>query len=194
MRKILCYGGSGAHKYSINKYGFVLRGSDAKCSSSKNFVGRYIQNYHNANHGHPPPSEQSFVRAVQNLRDRGRFSAFVGDRGRAQGREFVALEEQILDEVEANPRISTRRLTAQLGQMSNFVTWRTIHENSLYPYHLQKVQALQDGDYALRLEFCHWYIQKNQEDADWSHSVLYTDEATFTRDGIWAATQELNCK
>jgi len=63
--------------------------------------------------------------------------------------------------------------------------WRTLHYDGLYPFHHQPVH-LQPGDDAHRLEFCHWLSHK-QELLPY---ILFTDEATFTRNGI---TYTRNC-
>ena len=40
--------------------------------------------------------------------------------------------------------------------------WRTLHEEDLYPYHDHKVQHLEPGDHAQRMDFCH-YIKAHPE-------------------------------
>lgn len=58
--------------------------------------------------------------------------------------------------------------------------WRTLKDRGFHPYHLHKVQHLQQGDSARRLEFCNW-LQDNSH--LWQY-ILFTDEATFTRAGL----------
>ena len=58
--------------------------------------------------------------------------------------------------------------------------WRTLHEDDLHPFHPQPVQNLHTGDSAMRLEFCHWLHTNRQL----LPLILFTDEATFTRNGI----------
>jgi hypothetical protein len=58
--------------------------------------------------------------------------------------------------------------------------WRTLRYDALYPFHQQPVQHLHPGDEAQRLQFCHW-LSYNQELLPY---ILFTDEATFTRNGI----------
>ena len=50
----------------------------------------------------------------------------------------------------------------------------------LYPFHVQKLQYLQPRDFAARLQFCEWL---NENHCVLSR-LLFTDEATFTCDGI----------
>ena len=86
------------------------------------------------------------------------------------------MEEQgnILDMVHRSPTASTRRLSARIGVS------RTLHEDGLYPFHPQPVQNLHPGDSAMHLEFCHW-LHTNRHLLP---LILFTDEATFTRNGI----------
>ncbi|KAJ4440477.1 hypothetical protein ANN_08618 [Periplaneta americana] len=62
--------------------------------------------------------------------------------------------------------------------------WRLLKEYQLYPYHLQRVQALSPADYPARVRFCQWFLQKCGVNPNFPALVLFTDEAQFTRDGI----------
>ena len=70
-------------------------------------------------------------------------------------------QENILDMVQRSPTTSTRRFSARIG-VSRTRVWRTLHEDSLYPFHTQPVQNLHPGDSAMRLEFCHWLHTNRQ--------------------------------
>jgi hypothetical protein len=50
----------------------------------------------------------------------------------------------------------------------------------MYPFHVRKVQHLQPQDHLTRLQFCQW-LNRNQNLIPF---ILFTDEATFHRDGI----------
>jgi len=58
--------------------------------------------------------------------------------------------------------------------------WRTLHEEDLYPYHDQRVQHLEPGDHAQRMDLCRWITAH----PEMLNVILFTDEASFTRDGI----------
>jgi hypothetical protein len=62
--------------------------------------------------------------------------------------------------------------------------WRVLREQLLYPYHLQRVQALTASDYPARLQFCQWLLQRCIVQPPFLSSILFTDEAGFCRDGI----------
>jgi len=78
--------------------------------------------------------------------------------------------------VQRSPRLSTRRMASRVG----LNVWRTLHEENLYPYHDQRLQHLEPGDHAQRMDLCHW-INAHPE---LLNVILFTDEASFTRDGI----------
>ena len=58
--------------------------------------------------------------------------------------------------------------------------WRTLHEENLYPYHDQSVKYLEPGDHAKLTDLCYW-VNAHPE---LLNAILFTDEASFTRDGI----------
>jgi len=94
-------------------------------------------------------------------------------------REVVPLidtRENILEMVQRSPRLSTRRIASRIG-VSPMQVWRTLHEEDLHPYHDHSVQHLEPGTL---LDFCHWITAHLQL----LSVILFTDEASFTRDGI----------
>jgi hypothetical protein len=68
---------------------------------------------------------------------------------------LLELEPQILETVEVRE-----------FQVFQFVVCRTLREQGLHPYHVQRVQALQPNDYIRRKEFCEWAIQKCVDQPD----------------------------
>ena len=87
--------------------------------------------------------------------------------------------ENILQMVQRSPRLSTRRMASRIG-VSRMQVWRTLHEEDLYPYHDQRVQHLEPGDNAQRMDLCHW-IKAHPEMLIF---ILFSDELSFTRDGV----------
>lgn len=128
------------------------------------------------------PHRQTFEAIDRRLRETGTFSA-MADRGRQREVLQPALEERVLNDVERNPQISTRRAAARAG-VSPSTIWRLHHEQLLHPWHLQRVHALQRTDYPARRRFCQWFVRKCTENPAFTALILFTDEAGFTRDGI----------
>ena len=54
-----------------------------------------------------------------------------------------------------------------------------LHEENLHPYHDHRVH-LGPGDPAQCMDLCHWITAHPQQ----LSVILFTDEASFTRDGI----------
>jgi hypothetical protein len=73
-----------------------------------------------------------------NLRETGTVMTHaVADRGRRNVRD----EEDVLDTVQANLSTSTGHFIAT-GRLTQRAAWRTVSENALYTFHVQRVQGL----------------------------------------------------
>ncbi|KAJ4432635.1 hypothetical protein ANN_21258 [Periplaneta americana] len=93
------------------------------------------------------------------------------------------VQEEILEAVNMTPSISTRRVALQVN-VPHTTVWRLLKEYQLYPYHLQRVQALSPANYPARVRFCQWFLQQCGVNPNFPALILFTDEAQFTRDGI----------
>ena len=122
------------------------------------------------------PHRQVFYNVHRTLQETGRFPTSISER---PVRQQTGNEEAILDIVENSPHISVRRISNRTG-VSRMQAWRALRTSGLYPYHIASVQALQPADHAARAEFCSWLVQHQ----DLPASILFTDEATFNRDGM----------
>ncbi|KAJ4425962.1 hypothetical protein ANN_27588 [Periplaneta americana] len=124
------------------------------------------------------PDRKTFVRLHYRLCEYGKFNS--PGLGRSTTPE---VQEEILEAVNMTPSISTRRVALQV-HVPHTTVWRLLKEYQLYPYHLQRVQALSPGDYPARVRFCQWFLQQCGVNPNFPALVLFTDEAQFTRDGI----------
>ncbi|XP_026827882.1 uncharacterized protein LOC113562485 [Ooceraea biroi] len=79
--------------------------------------------------------------------------------GRPRTTRTPALEEAVLNAIEHHPETSTRKIAADL-HVSHKLVWTILREQQLYPYHIQRVQALLPRDFPQRLTFCRWMQQK----------------------------------
>ena len=124
------------------------------------------------------PSKRIFTRVQQALHDNGCLPSFALHSEREMVRT-INTRENILHMVQRSPRLSTHRMASRFG-LSRMNVWRTLHEENLYPYHDHRVQHLEPGDHAKRMDLCHW-VNAHPE---LLNVILFTDEASFTRDGI----------
>jgi hypothetical protein len=128
------------------------------------------------------PGHRMFTNLHQRLRDNGRFEINRVNAGRQR---HVDVEEAVLDHFHGNPRSSTRGAAAVLGLQNHWVVWSVLNDNNLHPYHFQRVHALNPQDYEPRVQFAEWYLNKELQDPNFSELVLFSDEATFTRSGVF---------
>jgi len=120
-----------------------------------------------------------FVSVSNKLRETGALppsSHISSERASEQNVDEV---KSILQSVERSPTTSTRGISTRISVPHTRV-WRTLRQHDLYPFHLHMVQRLEEGDEARRLDLCRWIIANCRL----IPLVLFTDEASFTRDGI----------
>lgn len=124
------------------------------------------------------PTHETFASVFNNLRTNGSFPTVTCSTERPVIQP-IREQENIIEMIQRSPQLSTRRISNRTN-ISRSTVWRTLKENSFYPYHLQTVQNLHPGDSELRLNFCRW-VHENQNIVDY---ILFTDESMFTRYGI----------
>lgn len=129
------------------------------------------------------PSRNTFLRVIQRGRETGKLQPKKGHGGGRPNQIEVNVEEAILDMADADPTTSTRQIAQQV-EVSQYFVWNTLKKNGLHPYHLQRVQGLALGDYALRQQFCEWLLDRSNREREFPMYVLVTDECCFTRDGV----------
>ncbi|KAJ8954990.1 hypothetical protein NQ318_000422 [Aromia moschata] len=75
-------------------------------------------------------------------------------------------------------------MSANVG-LSRSTTSKILHEQQLRAYHYSPAQNLLPGDFLARMQFCEFILRQNGQDAYFVNKILFTDEATFTRRGIF---------
>ncbi|KAL4126443.1 hypothetical protein QTP88_010665 [Uroleucon formosanum] len=138
-----------------------------------------LKEYENRFPGRRVPAPAMFARIHQALRDRGTFR-----RSLREGVHNADLEREILDEVNRDPETSTRALACQFG-VHHTTVWRTINREGLYPYYFLRVHGLENTDHQQRVQFCRWLLHNEVEDCNFLQSIIWTDESTFTREGVF---------
>lgn len=128
--------------------------------------------------GRRHPNHKTFSMVFQYSRQHGKFpTSAVVERVLQQG---VQEHNNILNIVQENPNISTRRISSATG-IPHWRVWRTLKRERYHPYHIQQVQRLEQGDDIRRLAFCRWLSNHRPV----IYRTLFTDEAQFTRDGVY---------
>lgn len=140
----------------------------------------YCEQYPNRQH----PNFKTFPAVHNRLREKGTFKCDKSDTGRDRSIRNVDFEENILEIFEENPSTSTGEVADQLG-CSKSVVWTVLHEEKLHPFKLQKVQALNPQDFPHRVDCARWFLRQDVQVPGFLERVLFTDEASFTREGIF---------
>lgn len=162
---ILCVGA--AHNNRINEAREVYR-------------QRFVEGRPPAEQRHLPPYGV-FKNLCLRLQRTGTFHAERSE-GRPSARS-VQFEQQILQHFELNQRDSTRRAGAVFN-VNHMVIWHILDDDEQHPYHFSRTQELTSADYVPRINFCTWYRNRVAVNPAFSRNVLWTDEASFTRNGV----------
>ena len=86
------------------------------------------------------PHGKMLVRLHKHLRETGSFSLKL-----LTGIDFYKKKERVLNRIEKNPEVSTRR-PAVFDGVDHTTVFVILQSQQLKPYHLQRVQALEDVD------------------------------------------------
>ena len=127
------------------------------------------------------PNPRTFCAVDRRLRETGSFNRPTRDIG-GHNRLRNERNNEILNKVQENPHTSTRAVAAVLDLPQTHV-WKCLNKDKLHPFHHQKVQGLEPTDYAPRIQFCDWFLLQSNTVDQFSRFILFTDEATFAREG-----------
>lgn len=128
------------------------------------------------------PDPRTFTNLHRRLHENGSFKKDAAG-GLDRHQRTPEIEEVVLNEIAEHPETSTRKIASNLN-VSHQTVWRILKEQQLYPYHIQRVQALLPRDFPDRVGFCQWYLQKVAENPNFDKQILFTDEANFSRNSI----------
>lgn len=131
--------------------------------------------------GGTPPSRWTIMRLVNMFAESGSIARRPYHRD-----PHVRVEATIAavaSSIQANPRVSTRNLSAQIG-VSRRSLQRIVHDDlNLFPYKVQITSKLNPLDLPIRLEFCQKIIEMAEEDNNFINCLFMSDEAHFDLNG-----------
>ncbi|KAK9716809.1 Helix-turn-helix domain (DUF4817) [Popillia japonica] len=111
------------------------------------------------------PTHSTFTALHQRLRETGSVVPKQNETGRHND-VTAEHEDVILMEVEENPEISVRRLSAMYPTISKSSVGNILHKENLYPFHFTKVQAQLEEDFPAGVEFARWLQNQKNQDED----------------------------
>lgn len=165
--------------YSNEEYWEMVRVYARSNDSVRGAINLYREMFPNRR----VPSYYVMLSVNQRLREFGQFTVPAHAQGRGRQPYPVRLQEDILEYFEENPQASTRNAARRFG-VSQYTVWNVLHQEGLHPYHFRPVQELGPNDLEPRVIFCRWFLQNHDK------NILFTDEATFTRLGIFNVHNE----
>nr|QLJ84872.1 transposase-like protein [Dichotomius schiffleri] len=129
------------------------------------------------------PNHKTFARIEHRLRETGNLKPVRFNAGRPRQARTPIAEEAVLQEVDNNPRISTRRLEHEV-RISKSTANRVIRDQLIHPFHVRPVQELLPLDPRSRLNFAEIVMERRVIDNEFHTKILFTDESCFTRRGM----------
>lgn len=129
------------------------------------------------------PAINTFIRIHARLSETGSFKRSRVVIGRPATVRTVQIEEAVLNEIEMNPETSTRKIAHELN-IAYVTVWQILKDEQLYPYHIQRVQALLPRDLPLCVDFCNWLRDETVRNPSFLSRILFTEEACFSRNVI----------
>lgn len=134
------------------------------------------------NQRHPTPN--TIVGAIRRLRETGNVLPNNNNGGRPRQICNLVMEDAVTTAFRNDPTLSTRSVARQFA-VSHMSVYRVLKENEQHPYHYTKVQHLLPRDYPFRVNFAEYYLNQINLRPNYGSRILYTDECTFTRNGIF---------
>ena len=150
----------------------------ANCSGWEAF-----QMYHEKYPSRKIPSHSFFATSHWRLCETGSLDMHKPDAGYQRISWTVDVEERVVQALKRNPSTNIWVVFREI-HIPQTTVWHIVHGEELYAYHLQRVQALQPGDYSSRMDFAWWYLQEKAADWHFAVSILFTDEAAFSLDSV----------
>ena len=134
--------------------------------------------------GYELPNRLTFECLHWQLRTNGSFNASRSNNGIERCRKIPAVKERSLNTIEDNP-LTSSRVVGRAMDVSHITILRALHEDRMHPYQSHRMHALILNNYLSRIIFVSWYLQQTAFDQVFPAVVLFTDEVTFIRSGMF---------
>lgn len=130
----------------------------------------------------PRPNKNTIHRLLHNCRNNGTFRPQI-----TRIKPKVDNEDNEITTLgffSAYPTASLHEAARELG-ISYVTIYRILNKHKWRPYKFYCVQHLKEADLPRRVEFFEWLLIKSQEDATFLDNIIWTDEAKFTKNGVF---------
>lgn len=99
-------------------------------------------------------------------------------------------EENVLLDVIEHQKTSIAAISERTGTVATTVR-NILKRNKFHPYKPKFINVLKEYDFDARFDFCTWIQGEIEENRSFSKSILFTDEATFSSNGVVSSQ---NCR
>jgi hypothetical protein len=170
-------------KYTHDEYCDMLLTLGACNSRDDTTAWEYALRYPDRRH----PDANVFRRLEQRLCETGSVipHTALANSGLPRTVRTPANEDAIIAALEREPWRSSRDIARELG-LSQLRVLEVLHADQLHPYHYSRSAHLFADDHPLRMQFCEWLRHQHAADELLLHNILWTDEACFTREGVFS--------
>lgn len=153
---------------------FVLGESDRNCVLAKRI---YNQRYPERR----IPDKKSFEKLLTRFNETGN----VAYKPPVLPKRAIHDDNQlsVILAVEENPNTSQQNISELVG-ISERSVGRILKQHNYHPYKIHMHQELKDRDFEKRMRFCNWAKSKLRRDPAFFERVLFSDEASFQKNGF----------
>ena len=126
------------------------------------------------------PDRTTFVRIYRNFKNTGGLRVSRGNYQHHNDQNSI----NVLAQIHINPQVSSREISRECG-VSDSTVRKIIKRQGFHDYKYLPVQKLYPEDFRRRSVFCHWLQENIGEDPLFHRKILWTDESTFTNQGMF---------
>ncbi|CAK1554495.1 unnamed protein product [Leptosia nina] len=171
------------HSYSSREYANMLMCYGEARGNASHALRIYRERFPDVQH--PSDSRQISTAFQRVLENKPIVPTSIGG-----GRQLdLRIEERVLKAARNNPDLGIRGLVRLLQRrgantVSTCTVSKILRRNKIKPNNDQNDKVLASRNIAHRREFCKWLVAKTENVPDFVHHVIWTDEATFTSNGM----------
>lgn len=170
--------------FSARDYGNMLMCYGEARGNARQALRIYVERYPGIRH---PTDPRVITRAYQRVLDNQPVVPQIEGAGRPIRNRAA---DNILAVVRQNPRLGIRTAARLLRnryrtRVSHWTVHRILRRDRQRAYRTHKVQALLPIDRVRRVTYCRWLQQQHVAIPTFAANVIWTDESTFTRNGMW---------
>ena len=179
---------------TINSHGTLHEGTTHYyCENSlqiwRKFFGNRSQsswNFRSQN----APNESKVRRLIKKFEETGSIMETKSPLRHRTGRSLAYIAV-VSESVADNPGTSIRHRSQQLDIQRSTLQWILTKDLHLHAYKIQLAQELKPTDHLQRRNFVNWVLENQEVDDNFSHKIIFSDEAHFQLNGY---VNKQNCR